>query len=434
MHTSRDFVDFISLIRAARTPSDIVKAWDALQEPHCSLRVITALTDYAKNVIFPGIDIRDLSGKLIVTPYFSGNSLYFSSREIIEKTINEGAITVPLDGSIMLDTNIASYISTYINRRLFGGNQAEIVNLIHQLLENNPNFDYLYYLVENSKKFIDRHDTGYSPDADQLWAEIDYGFKDNLIALRQFLSIDNQKYKTSNNDKPTISPTEAETVAKQFAHNFYYGKEGSVIFEDTKRRYTLARILLYKMTSIHLGSSEGFKKKSVKLLQFMIEKLHTYFDREMQVAIMYFKEGRKFSFFEKIDKGKHISLDSVRAKIANMAWDFMIPRFIESLSARAGNGRFFIPHYLTWDGGLRESLDLYKAKACIYDDATGRVVTISEVDSEKVIRETVGNDYAQRYFDSEVVALRYTSEPLSDTQLAALLKEVESELFSAIHA
>ncbi|WP_435627366.1 hypothetical protein [Candidatus Ferrigenium straubiae] len=434
VHASRGFVEFVSLLRSATTSSDVRNAWNVLDAPHDSLRVVTVLSDYSKNVTFPGIEIRNLSGKRIVTPYFLGDSLYFSSRKIIAQTIVDGEIKIPLDGSIMLDTNIASYISTYVYRRSFGNNQAEIVNVIHQLLENNPNYDYLYYLVENSKKLIDRYDFDDAPDVDQLWSDLDIGFKDNLIALRLFLSIDNKRYRACNNDSPTISTTEAEDVAKRFTHDFYFGAEGASNFVEIKKRLTLARILLYKIVSIHFGSNEGVKKKATKLLTFMIDRLNTYFDREMQIAIKYFEEGKKFSFFEKIDKGKHISANSIRTKIGNMAWDLMIPRFIESLSAVAGNGRFFIPHYLTWDEGLKMSLNLYKAKACIFDDETGRVVTISEVDTERLLRETVGDALTEMYFNAETASKRYKTPPLPDSQLVAILAEVESELYSVAHA
>lgn len=434
VHASRDFVEFVSLLRSATTPSDVRDAWNVLDAPHDTLRVVTVLPEYSRNVTFPGIEIRDLSGKRVVTPYFLGDSLYFSSRKIVEQTIVDGEIKVPLDGSIMLDTNIASYLSTYVYRRSFGNNQAEIVNVIHQLLENNPNFDYLYYLVENSKQLIDRYATNSAPDVDQLWSDLDYGFKDNLIALRLFLSIDNKRYRACNDDSPTISIAEAEDVAKHFTHDFYFGVEGASNFSDLRRRLTLARILLYKIVSIHFGSAEGVRKKAAKLLQFMIDRLNTYFDREMQIAIKYFEEGKKFSFFEKIDKGRHISANSIRAKICNMSWDLMIPRFIESLSAVAGNGRFFIPHYLTWDEGLKMSLNLYKAKACIFDDETGRVVTISQVDTERLLRETVGNSSTEMYFNAETVSKRYKSQTLSDSQLVEILAEVEFELLSVAHA
>lgn len=434
MYASRDFMEFVSLLRSATTPSDVRDAWNVLDGPHDTLRVVTALPDYSRNVTFPGVDIRDLSGKRVVTPYFLGDSLYFSSRKILEQTIVDRKIKVPLDGSIMLDTNIASYLSTYIYRRSFGNNQAEIVNVIHQLLENNPNFDYLYYLVENSKKLIDRYSTNYTPDVNQLWQDLDCGFKDNLIALRLFLSIDKKRYRACNDDSPTISIAEAEDAAKHFTHDFYFGLDGSSNFADIRRRLSLAKILLYKMVSINFASAEGVRKKATKLLQFMIDRLNIYFDREMQIAIKYFEEGKRFSFFEKIDKGKHISANSIRAKISNMSWDLMIPRFIESLSAVAGNGRFFIPHYLTWDEGLKMSLNLYKAKACIFDDETGRLVTISQVDTERLLRDTVGDFYTEMYFNSETVRKRYKSPTLSDSQLVEILAEAEAELLSVAHA
>lgn len=433
MYASKDFVDFVDLIRNAQEPADILAAWNILESPYSSLRVITSLPNYRRNVSLPGTDIRDLSGKIIVTPYFLGESLYFSSRKIIEKTITEREIQIPLNGSIMLDTNIASYISTYVYRKPFSNNQAEIVNLIHQLLEKRPDYNYIYYVVENSKEFINKNDVDYRPNFEQLWADLHPDFKANLVALKLFLSIDQQKFKQSRDDSPTISSVEAEHQAKELIHSFYFGTGDSTILKDIKRRFTYARILLYKMAAINFDSNEGFKKKSTKFVQFMIDELRMYFDREMHVAVRYFKDGKKFSFFEKLDKGKHIKLDAVKEKIANMAWDLMIPRVVESLSAKTDEGQFFIPYYLTWDGGLKESLNMYKAKACIFDDSQRRLITIPEVDNGKFLQETVGDYHTNRYFDSATVAKRYGAAKMTDEELIVVLENTEKELLSVIH-
>ena len=115
-----------------------------------------------------------------------------------------------------------------------------------------------------------------------------------------------------------------------------------------------------------------------------------------------------------------------------MAWDLIIPRFIEKLSYNFGNGQFFIPHYLTWDSDLKEILNLYKAKACIYDDSNGHFVTIPEFNIEEVLRKTVGDHYANKYFYSEAVAKRNEIGPLPDNELKQLLSRVESEFMETI--
>ena len=431
MYATQDFVSFIDFLRAARTPSDVLNAWNVLEASYESLRVITILPDYQKNVYFPGTDIRDLAGKKIVTPYFLGDALYFSSRRHIEKTFIEKKINVSLDSSIMLDTNIASYISTYINRRPFDQKkQAEIVNLLRQLLELNPNFDYNYYLIENSKEILTKYDAGYRPTPDELWEDIGFGFRENLIALKQFVSIDREKFRTSGDDTPTISIGEAIAQAKDHVHVFYFGNDEAIL-KELKSRFLFSRILLYKMAAIHFESHEGVKKKTIKFIQFMIDKLQKYFDREMHIAIRYFKEGKKFSFFEKLDIHPKIELAGLRKTVENMAWDLMIPRIMESLSATFGEGEFFIPHCLSWDKGLNESLNMYKAKACIYDDSLGRVVTISGVDTKELLQQTIG-DHANKYFDSEVVAQRSKAAKLTDDNLAKILSNVELELLSVI--
>lgn len=430
MYTSDDFIEFVELISTAKNPLDILIAWRILKAPYSSLRVITALPDYTRNVIFPGVDIRDLSGGKVVTPYFSNDSLYFSSRATIEKTIMENEIKIPLDGSIMLDTNIASYISTYINRRPFNGkNQQEIVNLIHQILEKNPNFDYIYYMIENSKDLINKYQEKDAPNCDIFWEELNDGLKENLISLKLFLSIDNKKFQLTGNDSPTISALEAEKEAKDFAYEFYFNKN-EFLENKIYNLFTYAKILLYKMTYINFKTNEGYKKKSIEFIQFMLDELNIYFDREMHLAVKYFQEGNKFSFFQKIEKGKNFDASSIKKKIENMAWDLIIPRHVESLSGNFGNGQYFIPHYLTWDKGLNASLNIYKAKACIYDDSLGRVVTIPEADTKSMLLDAIGKYHVDKYFDPDVVKERYTRVKLSKEDVQGILNKTESDLFS----
>lgn len=433
MYTSPDFAKFVSLIRTAQSPADVLAAWGELDEPCESLRVVTAMPRQATRFSFPDIDILDLQGRRAVIPYYAEESLHFSSRALNRETLGAGRVSVPVDGSIMFDTNIASYISTYIHRRPFGGNQAEIVNLIRQILTVDPNFDYLFYMVENAKGFIERDDAVAPADIHEFWSTLNPDFKDNLIALQLFLSIDNDAYRRNGDDRPAMRRDAAETAARGFAHDFYFGDGAKANLDDLRSRHTIARLILCKTTAIHLGSNEGFRKKTRKLLEFMIERMGIYLERELMVAIRYFKEGRTFSFFEKLDRGKHIPRSNVREKIGNMAWDLMVPRFVESLSAGAGNGRFFIPQYLTWDGGLRESLEMHKAKACLYDDEKRRVVTIATADVEAELKTIVGDGPFTQYFDSEAVRRRLEAPKKTRPQWLALLDEVEEELMAAVH-
>jgi len=430
--TTQNFFLFVAQIRKAKTTQDVYNAWLLLDDAYENIKIIIALPNYKKSIPFKGTDIRDLDGNRIIVPYFTSDSLYFSDRKTITETFKKGAIKIPIDSSIMLDTNIASYINAYVNRQPLKGNQSEIVNLIDQLLDNNPNFDYLYYLVENSKQLSDY--AASKPTKDLFWQSIEPGFRDNLISLRQFVSIDNDLYRKTKNDNPTISREEAEEEARNFAYDFYFGKSGSEFHKDIERKLIVAKILLFRMVSIYYQSKEGIRKKASKYLKFLIEELGVYFEREMHIAIKYFKEGKRFTFFEKIDKGTHIDRQSTSDKIENMAWDLMVPRFIETLSSIIGNGKYFIPHYLTWDGGLKEALSIYKAKAVIYDDLKRRVITIPEFDSERELRETVGEELLLKYFSPDVFSVRYDAQAHTMQELRTMLKATEEECLNTLHS
>jgi hypothetical protein len=83
-----------------------------------------------------------------------------------------------------------------------------------------------------------------------------------------------------------------------------------------------------------------------------------YFDREAIIAHKYFNDRKSLAILEKIKKGS--SKVGLLKKLDNIAWDMAAPRFMEKLILAGGEGRYFIPMFLTFDAGLRELLGHYE--------------------------------------------------------------------------
>ena len=428
------FGEFAAKIRDADNALQVLRAWDVIGglDGASSLRVVTVLRDYDRNVTLRGLNLRDLAGRKLCTPYFLSESLHFSSLAINDESLNNGQAQVAIDGSLMLDTNVASYLSTYINRESFGSMTSEAINLIDQLLFESPNYDYIPYLLENSKKFFHLSDSDHPLDEDQFWRNLDAGFKKNLVALKQFASIDEARYRKNGSSEPRLTEEMAIEDARRDSFDFYFGEFGKTQLADTRDRFKISLILMYKLLYIQLSSKAREKNKILSFMTFMLDRLGAFFERETFLALDYFRLGQTLPSFQKVHKGMPVSRPKAKSIVENMTWDLLIPRLIESLASELGEGDFFVPHVLTWDTALRRSLESFPAKACIYDDSSRRVVTIPAHSSEERLTGTLGADFTNEYFSLDARTKRLKRKKLSPGQLQTLLKEVEDDALSVI--
>lgn len=165
----------------------------------------------------------------------------------------------------------------------------------------------------------------------------------------------------------------------------------------------------------------------------MINDVGSFFEREMMMVVRYFEEGKSFKFFEKVDKGKHIPSKKTVANVENMAWDMVLPRLVEYFSQHLGGEKYFIPYVLTWDKGLQQALEMYQAKAMLYDSEKGAAVLISKNEVMKKLEDIVGFETIEFHFNQKTTAARYKAKSLTNDELISLEAKLKVKCIEVLH-
>ncbi|QEK97009.1 hypothetical protein EXD81_06200 [Bacillus amyloliquefaciens] len=122
----------------------------------------------------------------------------------------------------------------------------------------------------------------------------------------------------------------------------------------------------------------------IKLLEYVQNKVGIYYEREMVIALKYFKNAKSVGIFNKINKGGNQK--KLLEKIENTAWDFMAPRVMEYFSNLNSEGRYFIPFFLSHDKNLRELLTLFEIKGVLQDIRTGQLIPFTKISSAELFK------------------------------------------------
>lgn len=420
MYTDNEFQQFLNVALNATNQNEIDLAFKEIYKKYPDYRFAISLDDYPEHQ-FSGIDIRFLNGDKAVIPFFESSKIYFMSDKIFESMFSEGAYNYSLDSSVMLDTNCSSYIKSFMFRDNIG-NFKEVINIIHQLLNNKVNFDYLFYLIENYKQVFHLIDKKLSKEV--FWSELNKNMKDNLIALELFLSIDRDKYRKNGNDTPQINFQDAEIKAKELAYEFYFSPD-DVITVPIRKRALVSQIILYKTILLKFSSRRNAKNKANDLIDFMVNEIGAYADTELFIAIDYFNNESHLSIFNKINKGNGVNSDIFHSKVENISWDLMIPRYVQYVSYYHREGDFFIPFFLTFDNDLSKVLKIYKAKIFIYNDKTRHISVVPIRNQTQKLANNIKPNTIE-YFSSEKTEARRNST-ISIKKLYSILEKVRLE-------
>lgn len=355
-------------------PSDVYSAWESLGNESQNFKAIIALNNYDKN-LFPG-NLKNLvsSNDTDFVSYFQSEKLYFIDDELIKEMIVKKPknVNFPVDYSITFDTNYASYIHHFVENTNSPNMNNSVFLTIHTLLQGNFHFDYVFYLIENYKNVV-LNDGGDFCSNNKNHLHL----YRNLVNLELFKSIDNKKYSTTNEIVYQISEYEAFQNVDSLIYYYYKSTEGKEMLDYFVLAHKQMVLFLIGVLKIHFGSNVNAKKKLIKLFSFMNEVVGVYLDREMIVAYKYFKKSTDLKIFNKIHKGGDQS--KLFKKIENIAWDFIAPRVMENFISVSGEGRYFIPFFLSHDHGIRELLRLYSVKGVIIDNRNLKPISFTEI-------------------------------------------------------
>lgn len=364
----------------AEDPSDAALAWALLQRKHSDLSAIVALNRYDNAVVPHAIKKYTDNQGVFLAPYFSSEKMYFLDDEIISEMFLSGEFKFSIDYSLMFDTNVATYVNSLVRGDLRGNVYSKVVSLFDDILRDDLNFDHLFYMTENVKNIL-RLIEYETLSKYKFWRALEKGFRRNLVSLQVFRSIDCQEYKRTSNPRPGFSFRQATRCAIDFAYDFYasdVGKDHILNFVLVQRMILLQ---LIGMLKIQLSSGKGAKYKMGEYFSYINNVVGAFFDRETIIAHKYFSDRKTLSVLEKIKKG--CGKQGLLKKLDNIAWDMAAPRFMERLIIAGGEGRYFIPMFLTFDAGLRELLSHYSVKGAIFNKKSGAYAPIPEVNTRE---------------------------------------------------
>ncbi|NNA43136.1 hypothetical protein HBO18_03255 [Pseudomonas lactis] len=367
------------LLSKARSASEVDQIWMSTGLKG-TITAIVALEDY-KRANIPGAVKKYAKGdEAVLVPYFSGGEVYFLNDRILFSYHQQGRADFKIDYSFMFDTNMASYVDALMRGRPLKTMHHRVVAFVDDILNDDLNFDYFYYMAENVKEVKNIHQcAAYSPL--KFWKTLSKKFRNNLVSLQLFRSIDCAEYKRTSNPKPRFTHREAARRAINFSHSYYASEEGraQVLSFALMQRVILLQVI--GMVKIQLSSNKSAKHKISEFFDYVNDVVGVYLDREAIVAHKYFVDPRLISMLEKIKKSQKAPRRLLK-KLDNIAWDMAAPRLMETLIMSQGMGDFFIPMFISFDGGLKQVLKAYEVKGVVFDSRRGGLIPLPRVNTE----------------------------------------------------
>lgn len=358
----------------AKHPSELLHGWTKLNNMEKDKSIIISLDDYEKSAYPPDLlKLINLKDSHFI-PYFKNDNLYFLNGELLMEMFNKGnePFEFPIDYSIMLDTNYASYIDDFVNEKWNTLNN-EVFAAIDVLLKNNFHYDYLFYMIENYKNSFVTGDT-------QGITKRKIKFYENLVSLELFKSIDILKYQNTKQINYLITKNEALISADQIFNGIFNSSDAKNMMKIFLSIHKSMVLLLIGILQIRFSDKSNSNSKMQKLFEYSNDVIGIYFERELMVAHKFFCRPSDVQILNKINKG--MNTEKLFGLIENIAWDFSVPRLMEFFLLKGGEGRFFIPFFLTNDLRLRDLLRLFSVKGVVFDTEGGIFIPISDENAE----------------------------------------------------
>ncbi|MFJ7913901.1 MULTISPECIES: hypothetical protein [unclassified Lysinibacillus] len=362
----------------AENPLEVMAAWKIYEDLTKDFRLIITMENYEKDIYPEGLTNILNQENTDFVPYFQSEKILFLDKDIINDMLEFPETQIKYDYSIMLDTNYTSYIDDFLNQQNNPNfTQESVYKTIDIMLKNNFNYDYTFYLIENYHNLFLAGEREFS-----VTNESHLALYRNLYHLELFKSINSQVYLNERKIEFQITPIEAQLNTDYLIESIYKEKDGLRIFIETHKNI---KLLLIGIWQIQFESKASPKNKMKKLIDYMIEKVGIYYEREMIVAYEYFKNPKSVAMLNKINKGG--KQKDLLWKIENIVWDFLVPRVMEfNITANKKNS-YFIPLFLSHDKKLKELITLFKIRGFILHKETFEFYPIPEINTTEFFEE-----------------------------------------------
>jgi hypothetical protein len=275
------FLHAMKAIQDAENPLQVLSIWSKYSECLAGAKLIYS---HAAPVDVP-IPFshwpHNIFHKGAFRPFFVEPYLYFIDELTTERIVRVDNIKV--DYSVSLDTNAASYVENLVNNQ--GGIPTDFIKAIKIIIERGLNFDYTFYLMENTSNYRD-------PAKAKL-------IRQNLIALQILNSLDRELYARTNEVRSILPVSQLEASADAKLHRFYVTlKTGNQLF-TYEHWHAILYVMLLKIIEIEYcrKGRVPLERKIEQLFTFMHEEMRAYFDRLTIIALKLFNKRSDVSFF-----------------------------------------------------------------------------------------------------------------------------------------
>lgn len=421
-----------SMLSVAKTPNDALVAWSCMHGQHPDLVGIVCLDSYKRSALPPSVKKYTKAPINYLVPYFESENIYFLEDNLLKEMFREKQAIFPIDYTLMLDTNIASYVNKLVRREPLGNLQNEIVTLIDGILHDDLNFDSIFYMIENVKNVAGQSNREWGSKV-CFWRTLDKGFRSNLVSLQIFRGIDCKEYRRTSNPKSLFTYRDAARRAINCAYDFYASKLGRDKILDFVLLQRLILLQLIGMVRVQLSSNRSASKKMSTYFNYINEVVGAYFDRESVIAHKYFLDRDSIGILKKFHKGMPMS--GLLKKLDNIAWDMAAPRFMEKLIASMAvddGGRYFIPMFVSFDSSLRELLSLYPVKGAMYSKSEGWLIPLPKIDTMDYFQSHGCGGDLVRLFSEPVKSERMSRPKPSRLSVHSLIRREYRELRKVI--
>lgn len=420
------------MLSKAESPDDAVKSWSFLKGHYPNLVGAICISSYDKSAL-PSLVRKYTKPPLnYLVPYFYSEKMYFLEDQLLKEMFSSDRVDFPIDYTLMFDTNIASYVNGIVRGKSLGKSQSKIISFFDEVLNDDLNFDYLFYMVENIKVIKNIISKNFSSKI-TFWRKLDKGFRENLVSLQLFCSIDCQEYRRTSNPKPILSYRQAARSAIDYAYDFYNNKDSKEHLFSLVMIQRIILLQLIRIVRIQLQSNRNSKKKIAEFFDFVNNVVGAYFDRESVIAHKYFHNRNKITILRPFQKG--MPTTGLLKKLDNIAWDMTAPRYMERLIvslSQTDRGRYFIPMFVSFDNDLRELLSFFPIKGVMYTKDTGDFIQLPKISTSDYFEEHDCKDLIDYMFKPEVKLARNSKSKHTRESIVKVIKDEYRELVKVI--
>jgi hypothetical protein len=328
---------------------------------------------------------RNFSKGGFLRPLFAYDNLYFLNHQIaLEQWLGvESAFKI--DSTVEFDTNVASYVEGFVENKA-GPNREKIKEVLDFVIKTaGVNFAYNFYALENAQGFYDGSRVS--------------SIRRNLRSIMKLDYIDQKKYQSTGEIAATITDKDLDIRTDAKLHELYdsHYKEGLEV--EFIPQNEMLYLLLLKIVAIeHHDKRKKLEQKVEELYQFQHFEMKTLYVREAIIALNYFKNRSRLTFFGKIRPRPHGEAQGLLKELRNMSWDLMLFRMMERQATLSGVGDFLIPYFLTFDKKMLQLFDLSPLKAIMYHSDTGQMIPLWETNPLEVLQKEINIKNIELYF------------------------------------